>query len=79
MFRTISAASRLCRIATNIYARALPVTPTCINIVRFKYQNRGGDGKKGSRKDAATSYDDEVDTIDSPDSDSSDHNMLEDK
>ena len=53
MFRTLSTITRLCWISTTLrHSRAL--SPVVINNVRFKYQNRGGDGgDKSGRKKAA--------------------------
>lgn len=84
MFRTISIISRLCRVSPKIHARV--TSPAYINnIVRFKYQNRGGAGDKtGRRKEpltttASANDDDENDIRDSTDNDGADYNLLDDK
>lgn len=56
MFRTISAVSRLCRMAPKIQFHVV-----CINSVRFKFADRRGGDKRGTAKDPLA-HDKEVDT-----------------
>lgn len=73
MFRTVSIIARFCRLTPSIHSRIL--SPVTINNVRFKYQNRGGGDKTGSRK--TTDYDDDDDAGEL--TDGAEYNLLDDK
>lgn len=79
MLRTLAAISRLSRLSPNIHTHLLPPT-TVINNVRFKYQDRTGDGgdRSGRRKHPkASSLHDVDDTGDSMQA--NEDNLLDDK
>lgn len=61
MFRTISAVSRLCRMAPKIQFHVVTPASVCINSVRFKFADRRGGDKRGTAKDPLA-HDKEVDT-----------------
>lgn len=79
MFRTISVISRLCRMSLTVHPRLLSSPLVINNNVRFKYQNRGGQGGRRQTPTYENGEDDVDDSGDSRDYDKADHNMLEDK